>query len=324
MKKVLSFVMVLLVVAFGLYANGENESSASDVSNWPEKEIFINVHAGSGNLDTAMRLIAPFISEKLGVDVLVQNKPGGSQAVSQVATQGEPADGYTFQTFTGSTSFSMASGAIPFGPEDWSVVSSIQREAASIAVLADSPLQTIDDLVQALKADPDSYIIGGYQSASFMRYVYYKLQEITGFTAKWIPIDTTDEVATALLGRHIDVAIMTPSTTGGAVARGDVRLLGIATAERSPNYPDVPTFKEQGIDLVEILWRGMGAKKGTDPAIIQKMADTISEITQTAEWQDIQKKYNQENDPVSPAELDERLANEVAGRSQFLADLGLK
>ncbi len=316
--------MVLLVLTMGLYANGQDETNAEDSSNWPEKEIFINVHAGSGNLDTAMRLIAPFISERLGVDVLVQNKPGGSQAVSQVATQGEPADGYTFQTFTGSTSFSMASGAIPFGPEDWSVVSSIQREPASIAVLADSPLKTIDDLVAALKEDPDSYIIGGYQSASFMRYVYYKLQELTGFNAKWIPIDTTDEVATALLGKHIDVAIMTPSTTGTAVSRGDVRLLGIATAERSPNYPDVPTFREQGIDIVEILWRGLGVKKGTDSAIIQKMADTISEITQTEEWKEIQEKYNQENDPVSPQQLDERLANEVAGRTKFLQDLGLK
>lgn len=324
MKKKALLLFLVLCVTFGLYANGESETQSSGEQNWPEKNIFINVHAGSGNLDTAMRLLAPFLSEKLDVDIIVENKPGGSQAVSQVATQGEPADGYTFQTFTGSTSFSMASGAIPFGPDDWSLVSSIQREPASIAVLADSPLQTIDDLVKALKEDPDSYIVGGYQSASFMRYVYYQLQDLTGFTAKWIPIDTTDEVATALLGKHIDVAIMTPSTTGTAVARGDVRLLGIATDGRSPNYPEVPTFREQGIDLVEILWRGLGAKKGTDPIIIKKMADTIAEITATEEWQDIQKKYNQENDPVTPEELDARLAKEVAGRTKFLEEMGLK
>ena len=330
MKKI--FVFILIVAVSGmLFAGGSSESSAeskggaeSTSLNWPEKDIFINVHAKAGNLDTAMRLLAPFLAERLGVNIIVENRPGGSQAVSQVATQGAAADGYTFQTFTGSTSFSMASGAIPFGPKDWSVVSSIQREPASIAVLADSELKTIDDLVEALKKDPDSYIIGGYQSASFMRYVYYQLQDQGGFSAKWIPIDTTKEVAAALLGKHIDVAIMTPSTTGTAVKRGDVRLLGIATDERSKTYPDVPTFKEQGYDMVEILWRGLGAKKGTDPAIIKKMADTIREITETDEWQEIQKKYNQENDPVSPEELDKRLLAEVTGRTKFLKELGIK
>jgi len=266
-------------------------SAGGECSEWPSDDIFINVHAGPGNLDTVMRLLSePFLSEKLGVNVVVVNRPGGSQAVSQVYTQGKPADGYNLQTFTGSTSFAMASGAVPFGPEDWSLVASLQQEPASIAVLANSELKTMEDFMNTLKEDPDSLIIGGYQSASFMRYVFYQIQKMGGFKSTWIPIATTVEVATALLGGHIDVALMTPSTTGDAVKRGEVRLLGISTEERSDKYPGVPTFKELGYDIVEVLWRGLGIKKGTDQVIIDKLYNTISGIAHSDEWQEIQKK----------------------------------
>lgn len=294
-----------------------------ECADWPKDNIFINVHAGTGNLDTAMRLLAKPLSEKLGVNVVVVNRPGGSQAISQVYTQGQPADGYNFQTFTGSTSFAMASGTVPFEPENWSLVASVQQEPASIAVLADSKLKTMDDFINAMKEDPRSLVVGGYQSASFMRYVFYQMENIAGFKGTWIPIDTTSEVATALLGRHIDVAIMTPSTTGDAVKRGEVRLLGISTEERSDKYPGIPTFKEQGYDIVEVLWRGLGVKKGTDQAIIDKLYKTIMEIAHSDEWQEIQERYNQDNDFVTPEQLDERLLDEVTGRTKFLKEIGL-
>ncbi|WP_099157036.1 Bug family tripartite tricarboxylate transporter substrate binding protein [Virgibacillus ndiopensis] len=323
---ILGMASLVLIVGCSKSSSGESGESNGDksaASDWPSKDIHINVHSGPGNLDTAIRQLSPLLSEELGVDVIVENRPGGGQSISQTATQTAPADGYTLQSKTSSTSFGMAQGQIPFDPEDWSMVYSLQKEPASIAVLADSPLESIDDFVETMKNDPGKLVVGGYGSAGFMTYVYYQLQKIAGFEGKWIPIDTTDKVAASLLGGHIDVAVMTPSTALSAVQSGEVKLLGVSTEERSENYPDIPTFKEQGYDVVEVLWRGLSVKKGTPKEIVNKLHEAIKSATQTEEWLNFQKKRNQENDTTSPEKLDERLANEVEGRTQFLKDMGL-
>src|SRR5699024_726472 len=230
--------------------------------------------------------------------------------VSQTATQSEEADGYTFQSFTSSTSFGMAQDQIPFSPEDWNMVASIQQEPAAIAVKSDSDLETMDDFIQAMNDNPDEYVVGGYGATGFMSYVYNKLQQQAGFEGDWIPIDTTDEVASNLLGDHIDVAIMTPSTALTAVDSGEVRLLAIAAEERVESYPDVPTFTEEGYEMVDVLWRGLGAKTGTPEEVIAKMHEAIMTATETEEWNNFQEENGQLNDDRTPEEMDEALSVE--------------
>lgn len=304
-------------------SNNSSKSEMSDIE-WPEEEITINIHADTGNLDTAIRQISPLIEDELDAKIKVENRPGGGQAISQTDTQSKEADGYTFQTITSSTTFGMATGQIPFGPEDWKMVSSLQLEPAAIAVLDDSPLEDIDDFVDTMKENPNDLTVGGYQSDGYMRYVYYKLQKSEDFEGKWIPIDTTDEVATNLLGGHIDVAVMTPSTALSAIEDGDIRLLGIASEDQIDTYKGVETFQEQGYDMVEVLYRGLIAKDGTPKEVIDKMHETIKGITENNdEWNKFQESQNQINDNRTPKELDENLKQEVEDRKEFVKELGL-
>src|SRR5699024_8624215 len=307
-KKVAFFLFISVMLTIAACGNNEedaNNANANDVDeNWPEDDITINIHADSGNLDTAVRQIRPMLEEEVDQDIIVENRPGGGQAVSQTETQSEPADGYTFQTITSSTSFGMATDQIPFEPEDWSVVGSMQQEPASIAVPSDSPLEDIDDFVEEMKDDPENLVVGGYQSDGYMRYVYYKLQQMGDFEGKWIPVDTTDEVATDLLGGHIDVAIMTPSTALSALEDDDIKLLGVASEEELDTYPDVDTFKDQGYDMVEELYRGIMAKEGTPQNVIDQMHDAMQEAAEDSEWKEFQENQNQEMDDRTPKELD--------------------
>ena len=297
-------------------ANGEEEVD----ENWPTEDLNINVHSGSGNLDTAIRQLASLLEEELGVNIIVENKPGGAQSVSQSSTQNEEADGYTFQTFTSSTSFGMAQNQIPFGPSDWQMVASIQQEPAAIAVRSESDLENVEDFVEAMQENPNEYVVGGYGSSGFMSFVYHQLMQEAGFESDWIPIDTTDEVASNLLGNHIDVAVMTPSTALSAVNSGDIKLLGIATEDRVDIYPDVPTFTEQGYDIVDVLWRGLGAKEGTPDEIVSQMHEAIMSVTESEEWMNFQEDNGQLNDDRTPEEMDEQLSNEVETRTEFLQE----
>jgi putative tricarboxylic transport membrane protein len=330
LKKIALYCLLILGSTLFLAACNSTSSSKSSESadndasaEWPKKDIKLVVHSGPGNLDTALRQAAKGLEDELGVNVIVENHPGGAGAVAATVVQGDEADGYTFLSMTGSTSFNVASGQNKVLTKDWPMVASLQKELPAIAVLKDSPLKTVDDLVEAMKNDSSELVVGGYGSAGFMTYVYYKLQQQADFKGTWIPIDTTDEVATGLLGGHIDVAVMTPSTALSSVKNGDVRLLAIAGDERSPNYPDVPTFKEQGYEINEVLWRGLAAKEGTPKEIVDKMHEALMKVSETDEWVKFQEQTNQENDPITPEQVDERFANEISDRTQFLKDMDL-
>lgn len=322
-KKNLKLWSAVGVLSF--FTMGVNASLAQevDIENWPSKPIRINIHGGPGTLDTMTRQFAKQLKEELGVNVIAENRPGGGQSISQTATQSRPADGYTIQTMTGSTSFGMAQGIIPYSYDDWTMLASVQQEPASFAVLADSPIKSIDDFVEIMKEDPKSLIVGGYSSAGFMTYVYYQLQQIAGFEGTWIPIDTTDQVTANLLGGHIDVAVMSPSSALSSIENGDIRLLAISSGERSKIYPDTPTLKEEGYEVVDTIWRGFSLKKGTPKEIVDKLFAATQNIVASEEWQDFQALRKQDDDPVTPEEMDERLKAEVEGRTGFLKHLGL-
>lgn len=300
-------------------ANGDGEESAS----WPEKNINFIVHSGPGNVDTAVRQMGQLLEKELGVKIIIENHPGGSGAVSANLVNSKPADGYTFLTLTGSTSFSVASKQNEIINENWPMVSSFQMEPAAIAVHKDSELNSIDDFVNQMKEDPSNLVVGGYGSAGAMTYVYYELQNLAGFEGKWIPIDTTDEVATGLLGKHIDVAFMSPSSAISAIKNGDVKILAVASEERNSFYPEVPTFKEEGYDLVGSVWRGITAKEGTPKEVVEKMNATIMDIMKNSEeWKNFQEQAYQENDYVTADELSERFKQEIEDRVEFLKAMG--
>lgn len=321
LTKVLSLIGATLLLSSCGGALGNNSSTESD---WPSEDIHINIHSGPGNLDSAIRQIAPIMEEELDAKVIIDNRPGGGQEVSEQATMAQPADGYTLQTLTSSTSFGMALGQISASPGEWSIIKSLQVEPAAIAVPKDSEMKNVGDFVEAMKDSSKDVNVGGYQNDGFMRFVYYKLGEAADYDGKWIPIDTTDRVSTSLQGGHLDAAVMTPSTALSAVKNGDVRLLGIAADERSEYYPEVETFNEQGYEITETLYRGLMVKSETPEPVRQKLEKALDSATQSSKWKTFQETNQQSNDSRSPDEMDEVLTNEVEERVEFLKTIGLK
>src|SRR6202043_2530771 len=97
------------------------------------------------------------------------------------------------------------------------------------------------------------------------------LQQVGHFNSIWVPFGGGQDAAVALLGGHIDVAIMTPSSALAEVRNGDIRLLGISSEGRDEYFPDVPTFREQGYEVVASIWRGVMLKAGTPQPVIDPL-----------------------------------------------------
>jgi putative tricarboxylic transport membrane protein len=297
---------------------------AAAAADYPSKPIkFICTSAAGSPLDAMMRQLAKQIGDELKQSVIVENHAGGSGAVGMAMAKNQPADGYTIVSATGTTSFMMASGELPYTPDDFIVLRGLQAEPSAVAVRRDSKYQTLQQLIDGLRKKPDKINVGGYAVAGFHQFVFYRLQQEAKFKTEWIPFDGGNQAATALMGNHIDVAMMTPSSAIGQVKSGEIRLLAISTAARDAYFPNVPTFKEQGYDVVESIWRGIMVRKGTPQDVIAKLTSAMDRVEATAEWQKFMQFNLQSPLHLSVDQMQAQVRSEVASRREFLKKIGV-
>ncbi|WP_435171210.1 tripartite tricarboxylate transporter substrate binding protein [Falsirhodobacter sp. 1013] len=289
---------------------------------FPQKTVTLVVWSGAGGaLDTYGRKLAELLETQVGWSVKVDNRPGGSGAVgvSQIMTQ--PADGYNILVLTGTLTFGIAQGLIPFDLDDFRLLRAMQSEPSSLAVNADSPLTSTAGFVEAM-ADGGNLRVGGHAPGGFHQYMLYQMMQAGGFESGWIPHDASGKVTLALLGHHIDAAMMTPSTGLAQVKSGEVRLLGVSTEERTPFLPDVPTFREQGYDIEGAVWRGIAVRAGTPDDVVASIQSAIDAVTASDDWAKFQQDQFQDSPNWNEEEFTRRATDELARQTEFLKAAG--
>jgi putative tricarboxylic transport membrane protein len=274
-------------------------------------------------LDVMMRQLGKQLGELFGRTFVVDNRPGGAGVVAMAALANQPADGYNILSTTSSMSFTMATGRVPFEPANFTVLPAIEAEPSAVAVRADSRFKTLKEVMDDLRDRPNGLTVGGFSSAGFHQFVFYRLQQEGKFKSVWVPFKGGQEAGLALLGGHIDVAIMTPSSAPAQIRNGDIRLLGISSERRTEYFPDVPTFKEQGYDVVEAIWRGVMVKAETPRTVVDALVSAIETVKQTQEWKDVARTNLQSPVSISLDEMQRRVADEVSTYRDFLKTSGL-
>lgn len=309
----------LAVVAASLLASPQASASA-----YPDKPIrFICTAAAGSPLDLMMRTLGKFLGDELKQPVVVENRAGGTGAVGMATAKNMPADGYTVVSATGSTSFLMADNKSAHSPDDFVFIRGLQAEPSAIAVRGDSPYRTMTELIQALRATPDKVSVGGFGAAGFHQFVFYRLQQAADFKAIWVPFNGGNQAVLALLGKQLDAAVITPSSALAQLQSGEIRLLGISTAARTRYFPDTPTFKEQGYDVVESLWRGVMVKKGTPAPVIATLSAAMDRVEARSEWKTFMVSTAQLPLNYSVDRMQNLVHGEVTSRRQFLQSMGL-
>ena len=298
-------------------------SVAASAATFPSQPIRIICTSAAGSpLDAMARAAGKILAEELKVPVVVENRVGGTGTVGMALAANAPADGYTLVTATGSTSFLLADPAATLKTSDFLFFRGLQAEPSSMAVAANSPYKNLKDLVAALKADPSKVTIGGFAAAGFHQYVLYRLQQKAGFEAVWVPFNGGNQAELAVLGGHVDAVGITPSSALGQIQKGEMRLLGISSPTRDKNFPDVPTYKEQGFDVVEEIWRGLLVKRGTPPEVLATLNAALDKVEASAEWQSFMKANMQVPVGLGSAQMQKHVEAEVASRREFLSRIG--
>jgi putative tricarboxylic transport membrane protein len=298
---------------------------AAAAETYPSSTVRLLCWSSAGSpLDVMMRQLGKQLGEIFHQNFVVENRPGGEGALAMAVVTNKPADGYDILSTTSSMSFAMATKDIKFGPSDFIVLPALQAEPSAIAVRADSRFRTMKQFMDFIRDHPDRLSVGGFSSAGFHQYVFYRLQQEGHFKSIWVPFKGGQDAALALLGGHIDVAVMTPSSALAQIKNGDLRLLGISSAERNEYFPEVPTFKEQGYNVVASIWRGIMVKAGTPDNVIDTLMSAIETMKKSKEWQDFSRLNMQSSVNISLADMQKQVREEVLSDREFLETTGLR
>lgn len=248
-------------------------------------QIFVHWTAG-GSSDAGARILASGLEKELGTSVLVVNKPGAGGQIGYTALSQAKPDGYTI----GSTNFPSAVSST-LDPDRKAVYSrkSFQLLALHVvdpglmAVKSDSPYKTLQDLINAAKANPRKITITTTGIQADEHFSILKLQQLSGAEFAMVHFGGGAPSLTAVLGGKIDVYCGNVGDLLSQVKSGEMRILGIMDDQASPFYPGVKTFAEQGYKLYNSSSRGFVAPAGTPKAIVDILSGAIKKVIATAE-----------------------------------------
>ena len=293
----------------------------------PEKDVEFVVHAAAGGgSDIQARMMEKAIKDNklYPKNIAVVNKVGGSGAVAFAYVASKKGDPYTWLTATTSFFTTPARGQVPLDPtKDFTMLARLSDDNFTVVVKDDSPFKTMKDVIDAAKAKPKGLKWGGTNVGSDDHIFTMLLSKATGTEFNFISLSSGGDVLTNLLGGHVDIASANLAEILPQVQAKKVRILAVGMDKRLPKYPDIPTLKEQGINVVYTQTRMIAAPAGLPAGSREYMADLFKRMTATQEW----KKYIDDNDQVenymAGAELDKFVKDFNDQIVALVKDLGL-
>ncbi len=208
---------------------------------------------------------------------------------------------------------------------DTTPIASITAEYEVIAVPANSELQTMDDLIAAIQADPGAVSWAGGSAGGTDHMLAGLIAEAAGVdpaTLNYIPYSGGGEALAAVLGAQVTVGVTGYSEWAGAIESGDLRALALSAPERVEGI-DVPTLKEQSVDIELANWRGLVAPPGLDEAQTDALVALVDELHATPEWQEALQQNGWEDFYQSGDDFTAFLTEEDTRTREILSAIGL-
>ena len=251
---------------------------------YPEKPArYIIPFAPGGESDIAARLQQQVWKRKFGTELIIESKPGAGGGLAWSQLNGFPGDGYTMMgTNLPHIVLQPLEGNVQYKTDDITTVYFFQYTPDGIVVRNESPFRTYQDLVAAAKAKPGTLNFAGSGSNSANHAAHARFNAAAGVKTTYVAFKGTGDLLSSLLGGHVDGAMSYSSLA--LAQKGKVRLLAVATPQRLSYFPDVPTFRELGIDWVDGAYRGIGVPKSTPEDIRKRLSDMIGEINRDPEF----------------------------------------
>ena len=319
--------MVIGVVITLGSALGAAFSQTCLAQTYPVRPVKLVVgYSPGGGVDINARLLAGKLSEILGQQVVVENKPGaGTNIANEFVAKAAP-DGYTLLINTSAVTINMSLFKNPpFNTlRDYAPVAVFSESQNIMVVNAAKPYKTAADVIAAARAKPGAltYASAGPGSTQHLTAELLKLQTKTDILH--IPYKGSAPALTALMAGEVDMVFINVPAILQHVKSGRLRPLAAAGARRSEIMPDVPTLKESGINVVMALWYGVFAPAGTPKEIVQTLANAIAKAARSPEIKQKLLDQGAEPAPNTPEEFAAMVREEVPRWAEVIRASGVK
>jgi tripartite-type tricarboxylate transporter receptor subunit TctC len=317
--------VLFALAAFVLLSAAMNGSA---LAGYPDRIIKIVVpFAPGGGTDVVARTLAQEMAHNLGVNVMIENKPGAGTIIGTQAVAVSDPDGYTLlmATFANAVNPSL-NARLPYDPhKDFAAVALVARSFNVVVVNPKSPIKSIADLIAAAKAEPDKLSYGTFGIGTSAHLAGELFKNMAKVNLATIHYKGAAPAITDLIGGQIQVMFTTVASAASLIESGQLRALAVTSAERSPAFPNLPTVAEAGVPgYAAESWYGLFAPAKTPPEVIDRLNQSAASAVQSEAFKKLGVNEGLVMIARPPAELDRYFRGEEERWRKLIEDAGIK
>lgn len=312
MKKGL-VLLLILTLAFSLSGcSGGAKEGSSDPSEFPNKpvEVIVAYKAGGGT-DVGARVLASVAEKELGQPLVVLNKPGSDGELGYTELAKAKPDGYTIGFINLPTFVSLTlERDTKYEIDDVVPILNHVYDSGVLIVQNSSELETLEDFVNYAKENPEKLTISNNGTGASNHIGAAHFEHEAEIDVTHVPFGGSTDMIAALRGGHVDATVAKISEVADLVNSGEVRILASFTEERLENFPDVPTMKEHGYDILFGSARALVAPKDTPQEIVDILHDAFKSAIESDEHMEKAENANLPIEYMSQEELKKYIEDE--------------
>ncbi|HSR10071.1 MAG TPA: tripartite tricarboxylate transporter substrate binding protein, partial [Thermodesulfobacteriota bacterium] len=256
-----AFFIIVLVGTLMLFSTGTPRAA------YPEKVIsWVLPWPAGGRTDVAARIFAPALEKQLGKPVIVVNKPGAGGVVGSKEVALAKPDGYTIMLTSISLILTQYTAPTPTNLKDYIPVCQLLTSPGIVTVNGKAPYKSLREFIEHAKANK---LKNGASGTGTSDHIFAEaFQKAAGIKLTHVPYSGDAPAVAAVAGGHVDTNFAPMASVKSFVESGDLKVLGVGSDKRRPLYPNVPTWKEQGVNLSISAFQGIYVPKNTPAGVV--------------------------------------------------------
>jgi tripartite-type tricarboxylate transporter receptor subunit TctC len=297
--------------------------AAESEKNYPSRPVrLVSPFAAGGSTDTVGRLLAPRLSERLGQNVIIENRPGAGGLIGSASVARATPDGHTLLFISGAfTAHSAVTKNLPYDPvRDFAWITMVLTYPFVVVVKYDSPMQNVNDLIAAAKKNPRKLNYGSVGTGSVFHLAAELFGSMTGTEMTHVPFKGGGEPNTELIAGRLDVIFTTTTTAFPQIEAKRLRALAVTSLQPAPEFPNVPALAQTVPGYEVISFNGIGSPRATPRAIV---AHLNREVRAVLEQPDIRKRLTDQGNevhPSTPEDMTRKIAADIRKWQRIVAD----
>lgn len=295
--------------------------------NYPKGPVEMVVpFAAGGGTDSVARNVAEQLGSALGTQVNVVNKTGGGGVVGHQAISQAAADGQTIGLVTAELGMLHHLGLTEVSPKSVTGIAQINEDPAGLTVAADSRFESATDIVDYAKENPGELVGSGTAQAGIWHVAIAGMLLEEGVDAnaiRWVPSEGAAPALQELVAGGIDISSASLAENRTMIDSGRVKAIGVMADERNPDFEDVKTLKEQGIDYSLGTWRGISGPAGMPENVVAELECSLKNIVQSEEYTSFMADAGLGIQFRDATEFTSFMLEDDADKGKIIADAGL-